>query len=115
MCPSAPEVTQMRAAHDLDGLIALFQEKLGLVRQLTRLSPSAGTTRQAPVPPAAGYLCSFTGPSACGSERGTKPVNPVMAPLAAVAADLATSDDAAVDHRSNTPPKKKRDAGLFWT
>ena len=107
MCPPAAEVAQMRAAHDLDGLIAVFQEKLGLVRQLTRLNLAAGATRQALVPPSAGHLDSFTGPSAYGSERGKKPVMPVMAPSAAVAADLATSDDAAVDHRSNTPPKKK--------
>ena len=105
MCPPAGEVAQMRAAHDLDSLIALFQEKLGLVtalvRQLTRPSPAACATRQAPVPPAAGYHCSFTGPSACGSSRGTKPVMSVMAPsAAAVEADLATFDDAAVDHRT---------------
>ena len=60
MCPPAAEVAQMRAAHDLDGLIALFQEKLGLVMPLTRLNPAAGATRQAPVPPAAGHLGSFT-------------------------------------------------------
>ena len=87
MCPPAAEVAQMHTAHDLDGLIALFQEKLWLVRQLTRQSPAAGATRQAPVPPAAGHLGSFTGPSACGSSRGTKPVMPVSA--AAVAADFA--------------------------
>ena len=32
MCSPAAEVAQIRAAHDLDGLVALFQEKLGLVR-----------------------------------------------------------------------------------